>query len=94
MASVLRDSYEASLLYDGVLVFSQSMRNIFEQEDMIMPDVDCRDSEAAYEQGKEILDEMNKVSKKRKSVRYNIPNKIEYILRRNKLKSKMTFIKN
>ena len=79
MASVLRDSYEASLLYDGVLVFSQAMRNIFEQKDMVMPDVDCRDSEAAYEQGKDILDEMNKVSQKRKSMTYNLPNKIECI---------------
>ena len=77
MASVLRDSYEASLLYDGVLVFSQAMRNIFEQEDMVMPDVDCRDSEAAYEQGKDILDEMNKVSKIGKSVTYIVPNTIE-----------------
>ena len=76
MASVLRDSYEASLLYDGVLVFSQAMRNIFAQEDMVMPDVDCRDSEAAYEQGKDILDEMNKV---RKSMTYNVPNKTGYI---------------
>ena len=75
MASVLRDSYEASLLYDGVLVFSQAMRNVFEQEDMVMPDVDCRDSEAAYEQGKDILDEMNKV---RTSMTYNVPNKIGY----------------
>ena len=78
MASVLRDSYEASLLYDGVLVFSQAMRNIFEQKDMVMPDVDCRDSEAAYEQGKDILDEMIKVSKNGNSMKCNTSNKIEY----------------
>ena len=77
MASVLRDSYEASLLYDGVLVFSQAMRNIFEQKDMVMPDVDCRDSEAAYEQGKDILDEMIKVSKYGNSMKCNASNKIE-----------------
>ena len=76
MASVLRDSYEASLLYDGVLVFSQAMRNIFEQKDMVMPDVDCRDSEAAYEQGKDILDELNKVSKNGNSMKCNTSNKI------------------
>ena len=35
--------------------------NIFEKKDMVMPDVDCRDSEASYKQGSEILEEINKV---------------------------------
>ena len=61
MASILRDSYRTSLLYDGVLVFSQAIKNLFDREDMVMPNVDCRDSEASYEQGRVILDEMNKV---------------------------------
>ena len=61
MASILRDSYRASLLYDGVLVFSQAIKNIYEERDMLIPDVDCRDSEASYEQGQELLDELNKV---------------------------------
>ena len=61
MASILRDSYRASLLYDGVLVFSQAIKNIYENRDMLIPDVDCRDSEASYEQGRELLDELNKV---------------------------------
>ena len=61
MSSILRESYRASLLYDGVLVFSQALKNIFETQDMVIPDVDCRDSEASYKQGKEILDEIEKV---------------------------------
>ena len=61
MASILRDSYRASLLYDGVLVFSQAIKNIYENKDMLIPDVNCRDSEASYEQGRELLDELNKV---------------------------------
>ena len=54
MASILRDSYRASLLYDGVLVFAQAIKNIYENKDIVIPDVDCRDSEASYEQGREI----------------------------------------
>ena len=61
MSSILRESYRASLLYDGVLVFSQALKNIFETQDMVIPDVDCRDSEASYKQGKQILDEIEKV---------------------------------
>ena len=61
MSSILRESYRASLLYDGVLVFSQALKNIFETQDMVIPDVDCRDSEASYKQGKEILNEIEKV---------------------------------
>lgn len=63
MASILRDNYRASLLYDGVLVFSQAIQNLFEKEDMVIPNVDCRDSEASYQQGEKILNELNKVSK-------------------------------
>ena len=61
MSSILRESYRAALLYDGVLVFSQALQNIFETKDMIIPDVDCRDSEASYKQGEEILEEISKV---------------------------------
>ena len=64
MASILRDSYRASLLYDGVSIFSQAIDKLFRKEDLVMPNVDCRDREVSYQQGKQILSELQEVRNK------------------------------
>lgn len=61
LALMLRESYQAALLYDGIQLFSKAAQAWFDQEDLVTPAISCQDQEAPYEKGPALLSQILKV---------------------------------
>ena len=62
MASMIKASHRAALLYDGVHVLATALENFFQEKDLTNPQVSCDDTDNPYDLGEDIFREIDSVS--------------------------------